>query len=330
MANERAVGSRKSHPVARQFVRDHGIIIGFVVTAIILSIVEPNFSRPANLINVLRQVSCIGIATLGVGFLIIMNGIDLGLGSTLALVGIMAGRVVSTGVEYGGLGLSTPLGFLAGIATAVVVSLFAGVIVAKARIPSFIVTMGTMSIGRGLALIFAHGMPVAKFPDSFNYLGTESLGPIPWPVIIYVLTIVIAWFILNKRPLGRYIYAVGSNEDAARAAGINVDRVKIRTYALEGVALGIAGVLFAGRVKSAAPQFASGYELDAIAGCIIGGVSFSGGIGNVSDMIVGALLLGVINNGMDLLGVQAFYKQVVKGAIIVIAVLIDRNRTGRA
>jgi ribose/xylose/arabinose/galactoside ABC-type transport system permease subunit len=330
MTTDRIGGARKGHPAVRQFVRDHGIIIGFVVTAIILSIVEPNFSRPANLINVLRQVSCIGIATLGVGFLIIMNGIDLGLGSTLALVGIIAGRVVSTGVEYGGLGLFTPLGFLAGIATAVVVSLFAGIIIAKARIPAFIVTMGTMSIGRGLALIFAHGMPVAKFPSSFNYLGTESLGPIPWPVIIYVITIVIAWFILNKRPLGRYIYAVGSNEDAARAAGINVDRVKIRTYALEGVALGIAGVLFAGRVKSAAPQFASGYELDAIAGCIIGGVSFSGGIGSVSDMIVGALLLGVINNGMDLLGVQAFYKQVVKGAIIVIAVLIDRNRTGRA
>jgi ribose/xylose/arabinose/galactoside ABC-type transport system permease subunit len=310
-----------------QFLRDHGILIGFFFIVVLLSIARPNFLRVSNLITVLRQVSCIGIATIGIGFLIIMNCIDLGLGATLALVGILAGLSVSTGVY--GLGLPTVAGFLVGIATASIVGLFAGTIIAKARIPAFIVTMGTMSIGRGLALIYAHGMPVANFPESFNYLGTESLGPIPWPVIIYAMVIIVAWYILNKRPLGRYIYAVGANEEAARAAGINVDFVKIKTYLLEGVLLGIAGTIFAGRVKSASPTFASGYELDAIAGCIIGGVSFSGGIGNISDMIVGALLLGVINNGMDLLGVEAFYKQVIKGSIIIIAVLIDRKRTGR-
>jgi ribose/xylose/arabinose/galactoside ABC-type transport system permease subunit len=310
-----------------QFIQNHGIIVGFFIIVVLLSIARPNFLNLSNLITVLRQVSCIGIATIGIGFLIIMNCIDLGLGSTLALVGILAGLTVSTSAF--GMGLPTPVGFLVGIITASIVALFAGTIIAKARIPAFIVTMGTMSIGRGLALIFAHGMPVANFPNSFNFLGTESLGPIPWPVIIYAMVIVVAWFILNKRPFGRYVYAVGSNEEAARAAGINVDLVKIKAYLLEGVALGLAGVLFAGRVKSASPTFASGYELDAIAGCIIGGVSFSGGIGNISDMVIGALLLGVINNGMDLLGVEAFYKQVVKGAIIIIAVLIDRKRTGR-
>jgi ribose/xylose/arabinose/galactoside ABC-type transport system permease subunit len=311
----------------RQFIRDHGIIVGFFVIVVLLSIARPNFLRAANLINVLRQVSCIGIATIGIGFLIIMNCIDLGLGSTLAVTGIMAGLAVSTGT--GGLGLPAVVGFIAGILTSSIVGVFAGTIIAKDRIPAFIVTMGTMSIGRGLALIFAHGMPVANFPDSFNFLGTESLGPIPWPVIIYAIVIFAAWYILNKRPLGRYVYAIGSNEEAARAAGINVDMVKIKTYLLEGVLLGLAGTLFAGRIKSAAPAFASGYELDAIAGCIIGGVSFSGGIGTISDMVIGALLLGVINNGMDLLGVSAFYKQVVKGSIIIIAVLIDRKRTGR-
>ncbi|MDR0585507.1 MAG: ABC transporter permease [Treponema sp.] len=312
----------------RQFIRDHGILIGFFFIVLLLSIARPNFLRVSNLITVLRQVSCIGIATIGIGFLIIMNCIDLGLGSTLALVGILAGLTVSSGAY--GLNLPAGIGFLAGIITASVVALFAGSIIAKARIPAFIVTMGTMSIGRGLALIFAHGMPVANFPDSFNFLGTASLGPVPWPVIIYAIVIIIAWYILNKRPLGRHIYAVGSNEEAARAAGINVDMVKIKAYLIEGVLLGVAGTLFAGRIKSAAPTFASGYELDAIAGCIIGGVSFSGGIGNISDMVIGALLLGVINNGMDLLEVNAFYKQVVKGAIIIIAVLIDRKRTGRA
>ncbi|MDR1575514.1 MAG: ABC transporter permease [Treponema sp.] len=312
----------------RQFIRDHGILIGFFFIVLLLSIARPNFLRVSNLITVLRQVSCIGIATIGIGFLIIMNCIDLGLGSTLALVGILAGLSVSSGAY--GLNLPAGVGFLVGIVTASLVALFAGSIIAKARIPAFIVTMGTMSIGRGLALIFAHGMPVANFPDSFNFFGTASLGPVPWPVIIYAIVIIIAWYILNKRPLGRHIYAVGSNEEAARAAGINVDLVKIKAYLIEGVLLGVAGTIFAGRIKSAAPTFASGYELDAIAGCIIGGVSFSGGIGNISDMVIGALLLGVINNGMDLLEVNAFYKQVVKGAIIIIAVLIDRKRTGRA
>jgi ribose/xylose/arabinose/galactoside ABC-type transport system permease subunit len=311
-----------------QFLMDHGILMVFFIIVVFLSIARPNFLRASNLINVLRQVACIGIATIGIGFLIIMNCIDLGLGSTLALVGILAGLAVSTGTY--GLGLPMVAGFIVGIVTASIVGFFAGTIIAKARIPAFIVTMGTMSIGRGLALIFAHGMPVANFPDSFNYLGTESLGPIPWPVIIYIIVILVAWYILNKRPLGRYIYAIGSNEEAARTAGINVDIVKIKTYLMEGILVGLAGTLFAGRIKSASPAFGSGYELDAIAGCIIGGVSFSGGIGNVSDMVIGALLLGVINNGMDLLGVEAFYKQVVKGAIIIIAVLIDRNRSGRS
>ena len=167
------------------------------------------------------------------------------------------------------------------------------------------------------------------FPEAFNYLGSASLGPIPWPVIVYILTIIAAWYILNKRPLGRYIYAIGSNEEAARAAGINVDMVKIKTYLIYGILVGLGSVILAARLKSASPAAGNGYELDAIAGCIIGGVSFTGGIGTIPDMVIGALLLGVISNGMDLLGVSAFYKLVVKGSIIIIAVLIDRKRTGR-
>ncbi|HPO04066.1 MAG TPA: ABC transporter permease [Bacillota bacterium] len=312
----------------KQFVSDRGILIAFIVIIILLSIASPNFLTTANIINVLRQVSCIGIATIGVGVLIIMGQIDLAIGSTFALSGIIAGIMVSSGA--GGMGLHPVVGFLAGIATAVVVALLSGVIVAKARIPAFIVTMGMMSIARGLALIFAHGMPVGNFPDGFTYLGSKSVGPIPWTVIIFLITIAVMWYIMEKRPLGRYIYAVGSNEDAARAAGINVDWVKIKTYLIEGILVGIGATILASRLKSAAPAMGLGYELDAIAGAIIGGVSFSGGIGSVGDMVLGALLIGVINNGMDLLGVEAFYKQVVKGSIIIIAVLIDRKRSGRS
>ena len=322
------IAGRMRNANLKRLLSEHGILIGFIAIVIILSIATPNFLTAGNIINVLRQVSSIGIATIGVGMLIIMGQIDLAIGSTFALTGIMAGLTVSTGL--GGYGLHPIIGFAVGIATGIIVGGISGWIVAKARIPAFIVTMGTMSICRGLALIFSHGMPVGNFPDGFNYLGSASLGPIPWPIIIFALVILFGKYLMEKRPLGRYIYAVGSNEDAARAAGINVDKVKIKTYLIAGGMVGLGGTVLAARMKSAAPSMGVGYELDAIAGAIIGGVSFSGGIGRIRDMVLGALLIGVINNGMDLLGVEAFYKQVVKGSIIILAVLIDRKRSGRA
>jgi ribose/xylose/arabinose/galactoside ABC-type transport system permease subunit len=225
------------------------------------------------------------------------------------------------------------LGYAAGIGIGVVVGAFNGVIIAKGKIPPFIVTMGTMSIARGMALIFAHGMPVGNFVDDFNYLGNATIDPwqiIPWTVVLFIICILIVDFVLKKRPLGRYIYAVGGNEEAARAAGIDIDNVKIKTYLFNGALLGFAGTLMASRLKSAAPALGVGYELDAIAGCIIGGISFTGGLGSAWSAVLGSVIIGTINNGMDLLGVDAFYKQVVKGAIIILAVLIDRKRSGRS
>ena len=311
----------------RKLLANHAILIGLLIIIAMLSLYTPNFLTSPNIINILRQISCIGMATIGVGILIIMGQIDLAIGSTFALAGIIAGLTISTG--QGGFGLPGFTGYLTGIAVAVMVAFLSGLVVAKARIPAFIVTMGSMSIGRGLALIFAHGMPVGNFPASFTYLGTKSIGPIPWVVIIYIIMVILAWFLMSRRPLGRYIYAVGSNEEAARAAGINVEMVKIKGYLIEGVLVGLGATLLASRLRSAAPALGVGYELDAIAGAIIGGVSFTGGIGTVGNMVVGTILIGVINNGMDLIGVEAFYKQVVKGSIIVIAVLIDRKRSAR-
>jgi ribose/xylose/arabinose/galactoside ABC-type transport system permease subunit len=175
-------------------------------------------------------------------------------------------------------------------------------------------------------------MPVGNFPESFHYLGTASLDKgnlIPLTVIIFFAVILVMNFVMNKLTIGRYVYAIGGNEEAARVAGINIDRVKLKVYLIEGALLGLAGTLMASRLKSAAPAMGVGYELDAIAGSIIGGVSFSGGIGKVWGMVLGTVIIGVINNGMDLLGVQAYYKQIVKGSIIIIAVLIDRKRSGR-
>ena len=311
----------------KRIIEDNGILIAFIVICIILSFASPHFLSVPNILNVLRQISSIGIATIGVGMLIVMGQNDLSIGSVFALTGILAGLTVSTGV--GGLGLHPLFGFAVGISAGLLIGGFNGIIVAKARIPAFIVTMGTMSIARGLALIFAQGMPVASFPDGFNWLGTASIGPVPLLIVIFLAVAGLSHYIMEKRPLGRYIYAVGSNEAAARAAGINVDRVKIKTYLFHGALIGLAATMLASRLRSAAPGLGVGFELDAIAGAIIGGVSFTGGIGRVGDMVLGAMLIGVINNGMDLMGVSAFYKQVVMGSLIILAVLIDRKRSGR-
>jgi inositol transport system permease protein len=320
---------------ARKFGAAHslnnfGILIGFIVIVIFLSLSTPYFFTYSNFITILRQTACIGIATVAVGVLIIMNCIDLSIGSLFALCGITAGIMVSTGKE--GFGLPSAIGYIVGILTGVLFGLFNGVTVAKGKIPAFIVTMGSMSIARGLALILAHGMPVGSFPDQFTFLGTASIDGgnlIPWSILIFLGVILVTSFVMKKRPLGRYIYAIGSNEDAAIAAGINSVKIKIMAYLLEGGLVGLAATLLSSRLKSAAPALGLGYELDAIAGAIIGGVSFTGGIGSVWGMVLGALIIGVINNGMDLLGVPAFYKQVVKGTIIIVAVLVDRRRAGR-
>lgn len=320
--------NRSVVPQVITYLKTHGILTGFLVICILLSIATPTFLSVSNITTVLKQVSCIGIASIGVGLLIIMNCIDLSIGSMFALNGVIAGLMVSSGA--GGYALPSVVGFMAGILSGIIFSGITGVIVAKGRIPAFIVTLGTQSIARGLALIFAHGMPVGNFPDSFCFIGTSSaFGVFPWLVIIYVLVIIVMNFIMKKRPFGRHLYAVGGNEEAAKVAGINVDRVKIQAYLIEGFLVGLGAVMMASRLKSAAPALGQGYEGDAIAGCIIGGVSFTGGIGTVFDMVLGALVIGVINNGMDLLGVDAFYKNVVKGSIIILAVLMDRKRAGR-
>jgi ribose/xylose/arabinose/galactoside ABC-type transport system permease subunit len=223
--------------------------------------------------------------------------------------------------------------YVAGVGVGLAAGLFNGLVIAKAGVPPFIVTMGTMSIARGLALIISHGMPVGAFTDTFNFLGNQFLDPwklLPWTIIIYFMAILLVDFVLKRRPFGRYLYAVGGNEEAAKAAGINVATLKIKAYLFNGALVGFAGTLLASRLKSAAPSLGNGYELDAIAGCIIGGISFTGGLGNAWCSVLGSVIIATINNGMDLMGVNVFYKQVVKGIIIVLAVLIDRNRIGRS
>ena len=298
----------------------YGIIIGFITIILFLSFASPIFLKPANLVNILRQMSIIGIASMGMTLIIIMGCIDLSLGSTLALVGVVSALLARNPA------VPVFAAVLAGIVCGGVVGLINGFVVAKGKIPPFIVTLGTMTMIRGLAFILANGMPVGGLPKSFYTIGSKNLMGIPFPIIIFFLIFVLSTFILKKTAVGRYIYAIGGNETAACAAGINVDRIKIKTYVIAGFFTGLAGVVLASRIKSGQPAVASGYELDAIAACIIGGVSFTGGIGTALGTILGSMILGVINNGLDLLNVQTFYQQIVKGAIIIIAVLADRKR----
>lgn len=311
---------RRPLPSAPELLSKYGILIGFAGICAFLSLASPAFLRPANLVNILRQVSIIGIVAMGMTMVIIMGGIDLSVGSSLALVGVVSAIVA----RDSGSALAGPLA--AGIAVGAAVGLFNGLLVAKGRIVAFIVTLGTQTIARGLAFILAKGMPVAGLEEGFFVLGGGDLFGLPLPVVVLFVVFGAVALVLARTRHGRRVYAIGGNETAAVAAGIDVDKTKILTYVLLGALVGLAGVVLASRIKSGQPAVAAGYDLDAIAACIIGGVSFSGGIGGAGGTLLGVLIIGVINNGLDLLNVQTFYQQIVKGAIIIGAVLMDRKR----
>jgi ribose/xylose/arabinose/galactoside ABC-type transport system permease subunit len=300
-------------------LREIGIVIAFFVMLGILAILSPTaFARPANLINILKQASINGILAMGMMFVIISGGIDLSVGSIVALSGVIAATFAHPG-EYP---LIVPI-FLS-IAVGALIGLANGSLVAYGNIPPFIVTLGSMTIVRGLALITAGGQPVFGVTDVFQYLaGGKVLEFIPYLVIYYVLVTAICAVALNWTVFGRRVYAVGGNEVAANVSGINVNGLKLAVYTISGLLAGLAGLLLASRIISGNPTAGQGYELDAIAAVIIGGVSMTGGAGKWYGTFVGALFIAVIGNGLDIMNVSAHFQLIIKGAIIIIAVLLD-------
>jgi inositol transport system permease protein len=256
----------------------------------------------------------------GVTYVLLTGGVDLSLGSLVALTGVVAAALAHPG-QYP---LIVPV--LAGVAAGALCGVFNGLLVTKGRVAPFIVTLGTMTVARGLALVVSGGRPVSNLSGPFTWIGGGDLAGIPVPVIILAAITGISYVFLKNIRLGRYIYAVGGNEHAARASGIDVDAVKLFAYTLCGALAGLAGVVLAARITTGQPNAGVGYELDAIAAVVIGGTSLSGGVGGVGGTILGALLMGVINNGLDLLNVSSYYQQIVKGIIIVGAVWLDRRR----
>ena len=302
-----------------QQMRELGIVIVFVVILITLMLLSPRaFARPANLINIFKQASINGILAMGMMFVIISGGIDLSVGSIVALTGVVAASFAHPG-EYP---LIVPIVFA--LAIGLVIGLLNGVGVAYGNIPPFIVTLGMMTIIRGFALITSGGAPVFGVTDAFeNIAGAFLFDTIPLLVVYFIIITALSAYILTKTVFGRRVYAIGGNEISAAFSGIKVEKIRISVYMISGLLAGFAGLLLASRTVSGIPTAGQSYELDAIAAVIIGGVSMSGGSGRWYGTVIGALLIAVIGNGLDILNVSSHYQLVIKGAIIIIAVLLD-------
>lgn len=303
------------------FLSDYGIIVAFIVLCVILSVVSPYFLGVNNLLNVLRQVSINGVLAIGMTFVILTRGIDLSVGSVMAFAAMVA---ASFAVVDSGMPLIVPLTL--GLAAGLALGCVNGVMVARFAIPPFVMTLGMLSMARGLTYIYSDGMPISSLSPSFLWLGQGMVAGIPVPVILFAAVFMLAWFTLRYTTFGRYVYAVGGNPTAARLSGIKVSRITFSVYAISGLLCGLAGLMIAARTSAALPQAGVAYELDAIAAVVIGGTSLAGGKGRIVGTLFGVLIIGVINNGLDLLGVSSFYQQLVKGAIIVVAVMLDRSR----
>lgn len=294
-----------------------GIVIALVVLAAVLAVLKPHFLSAANLTNVVRQVSINGILAVGVTLVLLTGGVDLSLGSVVALTGVAAAHLAHPG-QYP---LIVPIaaGILAGAACGAV----NGTVVTRCGVPSFIATLGMMTAARGLALVLSDGRPVSNMSPALTHMAGDVAGvPIP-ALILLAVAAATGWMLKNLR-VGRYLYAVGGNELAARAAGIRVRGVKFFAYTLCGAMAGLAGVVLAARITTGQPNAGVSYELDAIAAVVIGGTRLSGGVGTVGGTLLGVLLMGVIGNGLDLLNVPSYYQQIVKGIIIIGAVWFDR------
>lgn len=296
-----------------------GILPILILICILFAFLSPNFLTPGNIVNIFRQASVNIVLATGMTFVILTGGIDLSVGSILA-VSAVASLIVSL---IPGLGWAA---VIAGLLTGLALGLLNGALIALLNVPPFIVTLGSLTALRGAAYLIANGTTVFNRDLNFAWVGNTYLGPFPWLVVIALLTVLVSWFVLRQTVLGVQIYAVGGNERAARLTGIKVNRVLLFVYGVSGLLAGLAGIMSASRLYSATGTLGQGYELDAIAAVILGGTSFTGGIGTIGGTLLGALIIAVLNNGLTLLNMSYFWQLVVKGLVIIAAVIIDRLR----
>ena len=300
-------------------LKNYGMIVAFVLVCLVMWALTPHFLTPTNLLNVVRQSSIIGVMAVGVTFVILSGGIDLSVGSVMAVSGmIAAGTMQNGGGIFVGIVVALGVGIAAGLVN--------GLLVTKGGITPFVVTLGMMSIARGATLIYSNGYPISGFSETFRFIGGGEILGIPFPVIIFFLVVLTGWAVLTQTRLGRYTYAIGGNEETVKLSGINSDFFKTMVYVISGATAAISALILTSRLNSAGPTAGLTYELTVIAAVVIGGTSLSGGRGSVWGSLIGALLIAVINNGMNLLGISPYFQELVRGVIIILAVYVDRLR----
>ena len=313
--------------VTSYFKDNIGIIIALFAMCLFLIVfptTRSTFLTQKNIFNILRQnASNLFLAT-GMTMVIILGGIELSVGSVIALSGCVAAGCV----EF--LGLPEIVGFAAAILVGAIVGMFNGLVICKTDIPPFIVTLASMNITKGIALVYTQGAPIRCMSDAFKFPGAGYIGPFPTPVVLMVIIFAIAAYIINCTKLGRHMYAVGGNAQAAKFSGINVQKVKFIIYTYTGIMAGIAGIVIASRLYSGQPTAGDGAEMDAIAAVVVGGTSMSGGSGRIGGTLIGVLIIGVLNNGLNLLGVDSNWQYIVKGLVILLAVYVDYIRNKKA
>lgn len=303
------------------FLQDYGSFIALILLVVAISFISPDFRSFDNFLSLLRQSAINGLIAFGMTCVILTGGIDLSVGSVLALTNILCAYAIK-------LGIPAPVAMILALAFGIVLGLISGLMVAKSRLQPFIATLITMTAYRGLTMIFSDGKPVSRLGDNFilYQLGKGVFLGIPVPVWILFLCFFIFLFVLRKTILGRQIYATGSNAKAASLAGINTDKVKLVVYALSGFMAALAGLILVSRLGSAQPTLGLGYELDAIAAVALGATSMLGGRGRISGTLIGVLIIAVLNNGLNIIGVSSYYQDVIKALVIFLAVISDRNR----
>ncbi|MFC0323784.1 ribose ABC transporter permease [Gallibacterium melopsittaci] len=304
----------------KEFLIEQRSIIALLVLIVIVSFISPNFFTIDNLLNILRQTSVNAIIAVGMTFVILTAGIDLSVGSILALTGAVAASLVNLELS---IFVVIPLVLLFGTLLGGV----SGVIIAKGKVQAFIATLVTMTLLRGVTMVYTDGRPISigfsDAADQFTFLGTGYLLGIPFPIWLMAIIFAVAWYLLKHTPIGRYIYALGGNESATRLSGINVDKVKIFVYAVSGFLATVAGLIVTSRLSSAQPTAGVSYELDAIAAVVVGGTSLMGGKGRIMGTLIGALIIGFLNNALNLLDISSYYQMIAKSIVILLAVLTD-------
>lgn len=299
----------------------YGVYIALLVLFIIMSIASSSFLNVTNLFNILKQNAVYGVLAVGMTFVIVTGGIDLSVGAVVAMAACFATKLAQEGAGVPVAG-AIAIGVLAGI----LCGAFSGFFIAYANIPAFIATLATCTIVRGIVFVFTDGRPITGVSDAYKYIGRGAWGPVPVMVVIYLLFLLAGTFLLKYTKYGRHVFAIGGNKRAALVSGVNVKLTEFLVYVISGFCAAFAGLLLSSRIQTGQPAGGEGYELDAITAAVIGGASLSGGKGSVFGSFVGILVVGILTNGLDLLNVSSYYQQIIKGAIILLAVLADRKK----